>query len=484
MFAVEELLIRRSFENFNTFFKLNAPSYPYLYGKHTKVLLKELDKTTKMLERGQSRYLIVNIPFRHGKSDICSRRWPAWHIMRNPDHEIIIGSYNFDIASNMSYDCRELVRKIGPQYDIDIREDRGGIGSWRINHHRGAVHAAGVRGGVTGKGANVYLIDDYYKNREEAESETIRRKVEHSFESDMSTRLAPVHAVVVVANRWHDDDFVSWLLRRGNPRDPEYDPDWPKFDLIKFAAEDTNEPDEEKRWLFPERFKPEWYRTAKAFMSAYAWNAQAQQDPVPREGNLFRVANVKIHDKDEDYPDVIYYRFWDLASTVKERTKDDPDYTVGTLLGVDFHPENKLVKRIWIKDVIFIREEAPKRDEIIREIAITDGPNVRVGIEGVAGYKDAAVTLKRVLSGVRSVIRVNVSGDKLVRAQPMEVVFERGNVNIVRGPWNDLWFKQLRAFPDGGTHDDAVDSMSGAFNMAVKYGGMTLGGLNRSMLGF
>lgn len=469
---------RQAKADFATFFKLWPPRRNYLFGRHTQRLLRELQKTTEMVEQGQSRYLIVNIPPRHGKSDITSRRWPVWHELRNPDHEFMINSYNYSLASTMSYDCRDLMRVVGPAYGVSLNTDRSALNSWKLNQG-GAVHASGIGGTITGLGADVMAIDDYYKNREEAESEVIRAKVQEAFESDMMTRLAPVHGVAIVANRWHDSDLVQWILNKNNPAHQEFDPDFPVFEVVRFPAWDESD-----GWLFEERFSDQYYRSIKSLVSQYAWNAQYQQDPVPRQGNLFRVDKINVVEKVDDFPDVTYCRFWDLASTVKERAKDDPDYTCGALVGIERTGERGMVNKVWIKDMIFVQKEAPERDRIIQETAYADGAEVRIGVESVAGYKDTWATLRSVLSGIRSVYKIPVSGDKLVNAQPLEAPMEKGNVHILRAKWNDLLLQQLAPFPNPGSHDDAVDAVAGAYRMACRFAGSSIEGFSRASIGF
>jgi len=308
------------------------------------------------------------------------------------------------------------------------------VDSWKIDGHKGAVHAAGLGGTITGRGADLLVIDDYLKNREDAESEVIRNKTWHSLESDLLTRLAPTHAVVIVANRWHKDDIVGRIMDKNDPHHKNYDPDFPKFEIVTFPAEDP----ETGKFLFPERFSDEYYRGIRAFLGVYAWNAQGLQAPVPRKGALFNMNGVVVHDSIEDFPDIPYVRFWDLASTEKERLKDDPDATASALLG------RVLLKgggnALWIKDASEFYEEAPKRNRRIVATVEYDGPEVRVGIESVAGYKDAYTTLKNVLKGVRRVYKVTASKDKVVRATPLEAVFDACEVHILRAPGtNSSW---------------------------------------------
>ena len=176
-------------------------------------------------------------------------------------------------------------------------------------------------------------------------------------------------------------------------------------------------------------------------------------------------STVNIHESAKDFPDAKKVRFWDLASTVKERAKDDPDYTVGSLVAVTLKDGLNV---LWIYHIVAIQEEKPKRDRVILKTTEKDGPEVLVAVESVAGYKDAYTDLKATLMGVRSVKKVTPIGDKVVRASPMEPVFEAGNVHIVRAPWNAIFFEQFGAFPSTACHDDVVDSVGGGYNLRAK----------------
>jgi len=441
-------------ESFESFFRAHPPSVDYSFGRHTTILIDELDKTTKMLEYGKSRYLIVTIPFRHGKSDIVSRRYGAWHLIRNQDHEVILTSYNYSLATDLSYDLRKLVTQIGKRYGVRVEDDKGSVGAWRLANRKGAVYATGLGGTITGRGGNIIIVDDYCKNREQAESELMRDKVWDSFKSDLLTRVAPVHAIIIVANRWHEDDLVGRIQSYNNPDSANYDLHFPKFEHVSFPA--WNE--ETQEWLFPERFNEDWYKAARSVMSEYAWNAQAQQDPIPRIGNLLRVDLVNFVEEKDIPENLQWRRGWDVASTEREVIKDDPDRTVGTLAA--FH---RKTGALFVKDVVWGQWSAMKREARIIQIADRDGRSVTVKVEAVGGYKDAYERIKQLLRGTNTVRKVVPSTDKISRASYLEPIFEGERVFIVkqrgeRLPWFEMWRKELASFPSG-KHDDMVDSL-------------------------
>jgi len=447
----EELVRRKALKDFKTFVKTFPPAKPYKWGRHTNVMCEELQRATEVVEAGGRAYIIITIPPRHGKSDVCSRRWPLWHRLRNPDHDAIDASYGFDIASEMSFDARALAERVCPLYGLRVAEGRSALQSWRFAEHAGAFHAVGIGGAITGKGAHILVIDDYFKNREEAESELVRDKRWHSLQSDLLTRLAPAHAVVIVANRWHEDDIVGRILRVNDPGSDVYDELFPKFKIITFPAWT-----QERGWLFPERFSESWYIAQRSFMGSYAWESQAQQEPKPRQGNLLRADLVTFLAPEEFLSRTQGLRFnrgWDLARTEKERTKDEPDYTAGTLA----HYAKKS-DSLFIKDVVRLQASTLNRDERIRRVAKTDTKGTRVRVETGPDSRDACLYVQRLLRGIASVIGVIPLGDRVVRATPLEPIFEGGRAYAMKAPWNDDWKNELLSFP-GGRKDDQVASL-------------------------
>lgn len=437
--------IKRSFATFMDAF---PPHRPYHLGKHTNAMMADLqDVVHRVRGKGERCYRIYIMPPRHGKSDLVSRRFPVWVLLNKPSDEVILTGYSGHLASEMSFAARQCMNEVGPSFGIHLEEARRSVVTWRTKAG-GGVHAVGLGGTITGHGADYLIVDDYMKNREEAESLTMRDKVWDSFRNDLMTRLAPTHAVIIACTRWHADDLVGRILR-------ETDPNFPKFEVIRFPAWGDD------GWLFPERFSPEWYETQRAAVGRYAWGALFMGDPQPRHGNLLRADLIEW--EDEMPPGLLYVRFWDLASTEKERTKDDPDYTVGVKAAMTAKGE---VRSIWVDDVVRIREEAPKRDRRIRSTAEMDGAAVAIGIETVAGYKDAGTWMKEVLKGRYRVVLNAPDKDLLQRASKMEAIFEAGNVHCRRAPWNTVFMSELLVFKSGA-HDDQVAGLTGAYELCL-----------------
>ncbi len=427
--------------SFAEFFEQYPPSPDYVYGRHTRGIIAEMQAACDAVARGESYHVIVTVPPRHGKSDICSRRFIPYVLCRDPDMEGMLATYGADLSEDMAHEARKCFEEAGPRWGRRLSVDRNQLGAWKVEGHRGGMVSVGIGGTVTGRGADFLIIDDYYKNREQAESETIRKSVWNAFQSDLMTRLAPAHAVIIVANRWHEDDLVARILDN-----MQRDADYPRFKVVNFPAQD-----EHGAWLFTERYPESWYRAQKATTGTYAWQSQFLGDPQPRQGNMLRSDLAEIIEADEVPPGLRYVRAWDLASTEKERAKDDPDYTVGTKMAL--HKDE-----LYIVDVIRGQWTAPGRDARIIDAAKRDGRAVNVIIEVVAGYKDTYENVKKILSGLAVVKKQTPQGDKVSEASILEPIFEGGKVKIVRAPWNADWKSEIARFPKG-KHDDQCDSM-------------------------
>ena len=422
--------------------------WPFAEGQHTASICRRIDGAIEAFEAGTSSFLHILVPFRHGKSDIVSRALPAYFLGRqaelNPD--LIMTGYGADLIEGFSRDTKRLIRseayrRVFP--GLELERGRDSVQKWGIDGSTGTVTAVGLGGAITGKGGVLIIVDDYCKSREDARSETIRNKVWYSFTNDVMTRRAPTSIVIVCATPWHVDDIGGRLAEHmGN------DKDFPQFERIAFPARN-----EDGTFLFGERYDDAWYRTQYATLGKLSAGL-LDCAPMVEGGNRFAVDKVQTHDNAEEFPAGRYWRGWDLASTAKERSKDNPDYTVGVLALARYVNG---IPEVWVKDAVYCREEAPKRDAKICATADTDAAGVNWAVEGFGGYKDAASNLKEALKGKRLVKTSRLQGDKEAKAAALETPFEFGNVHILRAPWNALFLKQFHEFPDGA-HDDFVDA--------------------------
>jgi predicted phage terminase large subunit-like protein len=457
--------------------------HPFHVGIHTRIIADRITRAIADFRAGKSTFLCATVPFRHGKSDMISRALPPFFIgaCSETEPDVICSGYGADLVKKFSRKAKMIVQS--DEYKrlfghVRLSRTKRTDAHWKVDYQKnnrwresmGDVTVSGLGGALTGSGYHLGIIDDFCKNRKEAESETFRDATWESFANDFMTRRAPTSITVVTATSWHADDLIQRIRKK-----MAADPDFPSFEFMVFPAKGPGRVNGEtleyiapdgrvKQYLFDEHFSADWYAEQYSTLGKYAAAALMDCAPTIAKGARFAVDQFDYVQNLEDFPkDVRYIRFWDLASTEKQTIKDDPDFTVGALVAVTYEQRDAMhVPHVWIKDVVFGQWSTTKRDEIIRTTAATDGAEVRIIVEAVGGYKDAVETLQRVLRGLRTVERAYVSKDKVVRAAPLEPICEAGHIHLLKAPWNSFLDKHFREFP-WGAHDDAVDAISGAF---------------------
>jgi phage terminase large subunit-like protein len=444
--------------------------HPFVVGTHTRAICDRLTRAGDDFEQGKSTFLLVAVPFRHGKSDIVSRAFPAYFLGRyaHLEPDVIMSGYGAKLVQGFSKKVKKIINS--PQYQalfggVVPGHGTNSISEWQIKESAGTVLAQGLGGSLAGFGGNFICVDDYCKNRSEAASKVYRDKTWDSFRNDLLTRQnAPASIVVVCATPWHVDDL------RGRIRNAmKEDPDFPQFEELNFPARKEGV----YEYLFPERFSPAWY---KAQRSALGRQAAALLDCDPRvEGSgLFDTSKVVMHYDLQGWPVGRETRGWDLASSSKERNSDNPDRTWGVrgLVKTNNLGFGAKQREIWIKSMVFCREEAPKRDKLIVATATADGPGVGQHIEAFGAYKDAYTTMKNVLNGVSIVHKSHLPGDKSAKLAPLEPSFDAGLVHVyVPGCQQalELWNQEFADFPNGG-HDDGPDATAVMYHSQQRCG--------------
>lgn len=450
----------------------------FLVGMHTSELCYLIDKAFDDFKKGKSTFLVVTMPFRHGKSDCLSRYLPSHFLGEFPDCEVMLVTYASALAEGFSRFARNLLRtkeykELYP--DIEVSRENGGVQQWGIANHIGGCVASGLTSGLTGKGYHLGLLDDYCASRAEAESETMRNSAWEHFTNDFLTRRAPVSITIVLATPWHVDDIIGRIKDRINPQSENYDEEFPKFKVVSFPAingevviheknkkkyrdREYHEIHEKYDYLFPKRFSAEWYKQQFASLGSYAASALLQCNPQMRGGNLFETEKIRFCEE-TDFPKTKYFRVWDLAHTAKQTQKDDPDWTSGTLLT---YTKVEGAWHLWIKDVARMRGKAPERDNFIRAVSEKDGMGVTIAVENSADSKDAVSNMQTILNGKRIVKALNIGIDKVARAGYIEPIFEAGNVHILKAEWNYDLIKEIKDFPSG-KHDDQVDNITAGY---------------------
>jgi len=448
---------------------------PFIVGFHTKRICWSIDRAIENFKQGKSTYLMISVHHRSGKSDLVSRYLGPHFLGECPDQEVLQVTYQADLAAKFSGFGRNIMRsdRYKELYPgVKLSRETNKKNEWVINDLTGnptggRLYASGLSSGLTGNGASLGILDDYCSGRAEAESLVQRDNAWDAFTDDFMTRLAPVHIVMILATSWHWDD-INGRIRQKMKDDPAF----PRFELLSFPAKAQDYRGKgfyPGKYLFLERFDESWYNSQYATLGRYSAAALLDCDPTQRIGGQLSTEGIIYHDISE-CPDVYrlkWARVWDLAHTEKQRQKDDPDYTSGTLLAFERRPGDPVL-HLWIKHVKRVRLGASKRDAEIKRIAQMDGPVIRQAVESSLDSKDAFEYLQQNVKGVMW-HDIPIKGDKTVRATPLEPIFEApGHVHVIRGDWNQDWIDEIEKFTGTGKeHDDQVDNLSAGYIFLV-----------------
>ena len=424
----------------------------YLAGWVHKDICQRLERFSEQVANQESPRLMLFMPPRHGKSTLASVAFPAWHLGRHPDHEFISCSYSGSLAMNFSRKVRQLLRE--PVYKnvfekSRLDKDSQSVESWQTTRGGGYV-AAGVGGGITGKGANILVIDDPVKNREDAESENNREATWDWYTSTAYTRLSPGGGILVILTRWHDDDLAGKLLRQAEDGADQWE-------VIKYPA--IAEEDEKFRKvgesLHPERYNVDALEQIRKAIGPRDWSALYQQNPVSDEGDYFSRDMIRYYDFDEiDTSHLNYYCAWDLAIGQRDRN----DYSVGIVVGVDEYDT------LYVVDVVRGKYDGFELVEQILDLYETWRPSI-VGIE--RGHIEMALgpflqkrTRERGLNEAYFKDLKVGKRDKEARARAIQGRMQQGMVYFPKDAiWTGPMVAELLRFPNG-THDDQVDALA------------------------
>ena len=238
------------------------------------------------VDNGEVKRLMLFVPPRHGKSQLGSINFPAYYLGKHPSHEVIVSSYSADLAQDFGYKTRNLLEEAEYQtlFDTKLKADSKSKAKW-ITQGGGSYTSVGVGGAITGRGANLLVIDDPFKNRLEADSKTIRDKVSSWYKSTAYTRLEKGAAVVIILTRWHKDDLAGRLLKK-----MEEDEEADQWEVVEFPAIATKDEKHRKEGeaLWPDKYGLKDLKKIKTTLGSYEWSALYQQKPIASEDQEFK----------------------------------------------------------------------------------------------------------------------------------------------------------------------------------------------------
>jgi predicted phage terminase large subunit-like protein len=387
---------------------------------------------------------MIFMPPRHGKSLLSTQLFPAWYLGKNPGHSVISASYSQDLADDFGRKVRNLVADplhfaIFPK--CRLSDDSSGMRRFNTVHG-GSYFAVGRGAGLTGRGAHLLLLDDLLKDREEAQSEVIRRGLHDWYGSVAYTRLQPGGAIVNIQTRWHEDDLGGRLLREHT------DDGWDVLCLPAIA-----ETDESFRKagdaLWPQKYPLPALQQIRTAIGGAAWASLYQQRPSAAEGAVFQRAWWRSYSEaPTGFKKIV------LSLDTAFKTGAENDYSVGTVWGVT--RSGFYLLHLWRQ-----RVEFPELKRKLATLAAEWNPNV-ILVEDKASGQSLIQELRA--DTTLPVKPIKVEHDKLTRAHAVTPVIEAGRVYLLeKAPWLETFLDETAAFPNA-PFDDTVDSVTQALN--------------------
>lgn len=422
--------------------------------------LSILNRLLLSVARGETTRLLVTVPPRHGKSTLSSHYFPAWYLGMYPDRRVLLAGYEADFASSWGRKARNVLERYGRSFGVEVDHRSSAADRWDISGRAGGMATAGIGGPLTGKGADLLLIDDPVKNAEEAGSETYREKAWEWYASTAFTRLEPNGSIIVIQTRWHEDDLAGRILKNSKER-------WEVIRLSALAEEGDYLGRQPGEALWPERYDRESLLNIKQEIGSYWFSALYQQDPEPvGEGRFDKAWLGKRFIREGDYwifdgrrygtRDLSFFQTVDHALTLATSS----DWTVIGTFAVT--PKHEL---LWV-DCERFQAEAPGVLLRIRQAAKKWNP-LYVVIEGGGTQKGLVQFAREKKEGWPTLsIREHIPGrkDKLQTAMPSIVLAEQGRLYFAKeASWLDVVLDELLRFTGDekkDKHDDIVSALS------------------------
>jgi hypothetical protein len=417
----------------------------------------ELERGLKRMLAGEDVRLMFFMPPRHGKSEQVTQKFPSWVLGKKPDIPVMVSSYSDELATDFGQNTRGIMQsdRYRAMFRTRLKADAKAKGKW-MTEQGGGYTAVGVGGALTGRGFKIGLIDDPFKNREEADSAVIRESRYKWYQSTFYTRQEGNSMIVFILTRWHEDDLAGRVLadakeakKRGEPYD-----DWKIIEYKAIATED-DEHRKEGEALWPAKFSLQKLLSTKTAIGTYEFSSLYQQTPVDEENRKFKQDWFRYRTLEEVQQKETYN-----VMTIDPRGKDDiklgKDYVGVTLNFID--NEGK-----W--NLISYRKKLSATQLI--DLMFTDWQRYnlhKIGIEDNQFTQGLKVSWEEQMKvrGVYPYIELLKHGgsQKELRIEALVPRYERGSIyHITMGGDNqcqDLE-DELKLFPKS-TNDDASDS--------------------------
>jgi len=445
---VDELAERRknkaAYDDLIDFAKAMMPEF--LVGKHHRILADEL----MAIEAGDRDRICVNIPPRHGKSQLVSIFYPAWFLGRNPGKKVMMVSHTTDLAVDFGRKVRNLIsldayKAIFPT--VSLASDSKSAGRWNTSVG-GEYYACGVGSALAGRGADLLLIDDPHSEQDVINGNfAIFEKAYEWYTFGARTRLMPGGRVAIIQTRWHMDDLTGRVVRDMTQNDRA-----DQFEVIEFPAilEVEREGQVVEKPLWPEFFDLEALLRTKASMPNFQWNAQYQQQPTAEEAAIVKREWWQIWGNER--PPACEYLIMTLDSAAEKHNR--ADFTALATWGVFFNEETDAYNIILLNS-IKQRLEFPELKELALEEYTQWEPDafiVEKKSSGVALYQE----MRRMGLPISEYTPHRGSGDKIARLNSVADIISSGIVWVPTSRWAEELVDEVAGFPFMA-NDDLVD---------------------------
>ena len=422
----------------------------FIEGSHHKIIA---DKFNKIAE-GKIKRMIINMPPRHTKSEFASNMLPAWMIGRKPDLKIIQTTHTTELAVRFGRKAKTLIDS--PEYQeifkTRLREDSQAAGKWETEQG-GEYYAAGVGSAITGRGADLLIIDDPHSEQDALNADALEKAYEW-YTSGPRQRLQPGGTIVVVMTRWSLKDLTGALIKA--QKEVKSD----QWEVMEFPAiMPSGEP------VWPQYWKLDELEKVQASLSIPKWNAQWMQNPTSEAGAIIKKEWWRVWDDEEIPPLKHVIQSYDTAFLKKQTA----DYSAITTWGV-FYPEEDGAANLILLDSLKGRFEFPElRREALQQYDYWKPETVV--IESKASGLPLTAELRQM--GIPVVNFTPSKGnDKHARVNSVAPLFESGVIWAPDKKFAEEVIEECAAFPYGD-HDDLVDSMTQAV-MRFRQGGFVM----------
>jgi predicted phage terminase large subunit-like protein len=421
----------------------------FIVGKHHRILADML----MGLEDGSKDRACVNIPPRHGKSQLVSIFFPAWFLGRNPDKKVMMVSHTTDLAVDFGRKVRNLLglqdyKDIFPT--VQLATDSKSAGRWNTNMG-GEYYACGVGSALAGRGAHLLLVDDPHSEQDVINGNfSVFEKAYEWFTFGARTRLMPGGRVAIIQTRWHMDDLTGRVVKDMSQNDKS-----DQYEVVEFPAiievKDKESEELVEKPLWPEFFDLAALERTKASMPLFQWNAQYQQQPTAEEAAIVKREWWQIWEKES--PPMCEYIIMSLDSAAEKHNR--ADFTALTTWGVFFNEEAN-AHNIILLNSIKERLEFPELKELAMEQYSMWEPDafiVEKKSSGVALYQE----MRRMGLVIQEYTPHRGSGDKLARLNSVSDIIASELVWVPQTRWAEEVIEEIAGFPFM-SNDDLVDS--------------------------